>query len=183
MKTGEMEQTSTVTIRARRPADLRPCVRILREVHAADGYPMNWPADPSGWLDPPGLLGALVLERDSALGGHLGLTRARPAMFAGIPDSPDGPLAELTRLFVAPTARGCGAGRRLLIAAELTASQAGHGLVLEVVEQAAAAIRLYERQGWRLLGRRPADWTTASGQRPMLRIYAAAGTPDGQPNS
>lgn len=35
------------------------------------------------------------------------------------------------------------------------------------------AVALYERFGWRLVDRRPANWTTATGARPYLRVYLA----------
>ncbi|MDR6326186.1 hypothetical protein [Actinoplanes couchii] len=43
-------------IRERGDADLDGCVALLRDVHAADGYPVNWPEDPRGWLAPPELV-------------------------------------------------------------------------------------------------------------------------------
>jgi PadR family transcriptional regulator PadR len=49
-------------IRSRTPADLDACVAVLRQVHDADAYPMNWPLDPVQWLCPPQLTGAWVAE-------------------------------------------------------------------------------------------------------------------------
>src|SRR5688572_5173914 len=68
------DRTVTLRIRARAPADLDTCVRVLTEVQEHDGYPVRWPADPAAWLDPPGTVSALVAELDGALVGH-GLIR------------------------------------------------------------------------------------------------------------
>ncbi|WNV74898.1 GNAT family N-acetyltransferase [Geodermatophilus sp. DSM 44513] len=134
---------------------------MLRAVHLADGYPGRWPADPAAWLDPPDTAEAWVAERAGAVTGHVVVTRA-----------PDG-LAAVTRLFVAPDARGHGLGAVLLDVVRGWAGAARTGLVLDVVDGAAAAVGLYERQGWSLVGTRPADWTTPAGTRPLLRTYRA----------
>jgi hypothetical protein len=49
---------------------------------------------------------------------------------------------------------------------------AGLGLVLDVVDDAADAIAVYEHLGWRLVDCRPAVWTTDDGLHPLLRAYA-----------
>jgi len=41
-------------VRRRAVEDLPGCVRALEAVHAANAYPMWWPADPAGWLSPVG---------------------------------------------------------------------------------------------------------------------------------
>ena len=46
-------------------------------------------------------------------------------------------------------------------------------LMLDVVDDGAPAIRLYERIGWRLVDRRQADWVTPQGERLPVRIYLA----------
>ena len=57
-------------------------------------------------------------------------------------------VALVSRLFVAPAGRGQGLGD-------------------------GPAVALYERLGWRLVERRPADWTAPDGRRPQLRVYRA----------
>lgn len=59
----------------------------------------------------------------------------------------------------------------LLTEAVSFAVHANLGLVLEVVDDAANAIALYERLGWHLVARRPAVWTTDDGHNPPLRLY------------
>jgi putative acetyltransferase len=58
--------------------------------------------------------------------------------------------AELKRMFVLPSARGRGHGRKLLVALEAEARRLGYtGLVLETGVQQAAALGLYESAGYR----------------------------------
>lgn len=63
-------------------------------------------------------------------------------------------LAGIYSVWVAPDARGCGAGDALIAAAVAHAAAAGFGrVVLDVGDHNAAAIRLYERAGFRATGR------------------------------
>ncbi|HEY3733105.1 MAG TPA: GNAT family N-acetyltransferase [Streptosporangiaceae bacterium] len=162
-------------IRERSPDDLEECVRVLGEVHHTDGYPANWPADPAGWLTRPGLIAAWVAVHDGHLIGHVGLSRPRPghaavALFtAG--SGADGGVAMMSRLFVDPAARGLGAGTALAEHVVHEARARGLHAVLDVLDaEDSAAIALYERLGWRLLGRVPQHW----GPRQVtVRCYAA----------
>jgi hypothetical protein len=71
-----------VRIRARRAADVGQCVRGLRAVHDADGYPMSWPADPVGWLTRPAVQQAWIAElADGVLAGHVALQRVVDALY------------------------------------------------------------------------------------------------------
>ncbi|MFI7546629.1 GNAT family N-acetyltransferase [Actinoplanes sp. NPDC049599] len=140
-------------IRERRAGDLDECVRLLRQVHEADGYPLNWPADPRAWLHPPRILGAWVAPADGLLAGHALVTA-------------DG---ELSRLFVSPRRRGQGLARALIDAARATTPDGR--LTLEVANDAAAAY--YERTGWALTGSYRAGWTGPDGGPVTLRRYAS----------
>ncbi|HTZ43602.1 MAG TPA: GNAT family N-acetyltransferase [Jatrophihabitans sp.] len=147
-----------IELRPRSAADLPACVAALREVHERDGYPQRWPVDPPGWLDPPGLAGAWVAVADGAVHGHVAL----------VADGADALV--LSRLYVAAAARGTGLAGRLL---DLAVTQAGaRSLWLEVMDDAAPAIRLYERAGWHLVERRPASWVGPAG-RSTVRVYRA----------
>ncbi len=99
-----------IRIRDRTAADLPQCVAVLTEVHRLDRYPLNWPADPERWLSPTDALHAWVAktERGSIL-GHVAVHRVCPAT---VPAST--PAAEVSRLFVAPAARGYNVGTQLL---------------------------------------------------------------------
>jgi ribosomal protein S18 acetylase RimI-like enzyme len=147
-------------------------------------YPLVWPADPVGWLSPAGIAAAWVAETGSpggpapesarSLVGHVvvqhGVTN--PAIGA-VPGggSAQPRWAAVSRLFVAPQARGQGWGRALLAAAAAHAEADGRRLMLQVVGDDGPAIALYERLGWQLADRRIADWSTPAGLQPVLRTY------------
>ncbi|WP_208092386.1 GNAT family N-acetyltransferase [Blastococcus xanthinilyticus] len=176
-----------VEIRERTEADLPGCVAALRAVHAADGYPTWWPADPAGWLDPAGTAAAWVaVDEAGAPRGHVCVVRGVDdpvaAAAAGVPT---GDLVAISRLFVDPAVRGrgLGLGTALLAAAQAWAGGHGRQLVLDVVDDGGPAVDLYERLRWRLVDRRQADWITPEGIRHPVRIYlaptgAASGTAD-----
>lgn len=152
---------------------------MLAEVHRADRYPMHWPADPAGWLDPSGLMQAWVAELDGGIVGHVGLVF--DATRSVVPGVPAERTAAVSRLFVAARARGTGLARALLAAATSRAEREDLDVVLDVVDDQSGAIAFYERLGWRLLARRPATWTTALGDRPLVRVYAGPPQPT-EPN-
>jgi GNAT superfamily N-acetyltransferase len=161
-------------VRERAPHDLPACVAALRDVHLADGYPTWWPADPSGWLSPRGCSAAWVAESSGVVVGHVSVVRGvvDPAVTTATGARPD-QLASVSRLFVAPEARGQGLGAALLDASLSFAAASSLQLMLDVVEDGGAAVALYERLGWRLVDRRPADWTTPDSRRHTVRIYVA----------
>ena len=71
--------------------------------------------------------------------------------------------AEILTIGVDPAMRGLGIGRRLLEAAAAAAIAAGaETLFLEVAEDNADALRLYERFGFYLVGVRPAYYVRGS---------------------
>jgi GNAT superfamily N-acetyltransferase len=144
-------------IRERRAEDLRRCVALLREVHAADRYPVIWPADPARWLTGRYPLCAWVAEEpEDRLIGHLSLhgtdaVRARRQWREAAP-VPLERIAVVSRFFVAPAARRRGVGGALLQRAEEHATARGQRLVLDVADHNRAAIALYEGRGWRRVG-------------------------------
>jgi GNAT superfamily N-acetyltransferase len=87
-------------------------------------------------------------------------------------------LAAVSRLFVAPTARGRNLGASLLATATAYAADQSLQLMLDVVDDGGPAVALYERLGWRLIDRRPATWTAPDGTHLPVRIYLA---PNGRP--
>ncbi|WP_221762528.1 GNAT family N-acetyltransferase [Nonomuraea sp. WAC 01424] len=146
-----------VAVRHRTPADLDACAEALALVHAADRYPVDWPGDPQGWLTPHGLLRAWVAYEDGRVLGHVGLA-----------DTPEGP--EVTRLFVAPAARGRGLAPLLLATVR---EAAGTPVLLEVSHEGRAAIALYERLGWRRVRSSRARWLNAAGEPALLHHYVS----------
>ncbi|MET9530692.1 MULTISPECIES: GNAT family N-acetyltransferase [unclassified Streptomyces] len=138
----------TAHVRPRRDADLAACVRILTDVHARDSYPLNWPADPVGWLTPDGLLGVWVGELGGEVAGHAVLSPG---------DEPG--TCQVKRLYVSPAARGHRIGELLMIRLTATARESGLCPLLDVVTTNTTAVALYERLGWIRTATVHADWT------------------------
>ncbi len=166
-----------VIIRARRHDELDRCVALLAAVHAADGYPARWPADPHLWLAPQNLLGAWVAEDADGLAGHVVLWPAvgDPAapVWSAASGLPADRLAAVSRLFVAPRARGRGLGAALLAVARAAADAHRLHPVLDVVDHDRRALALYERAGWRRVVSAPAPWALANGAHPLMHYYLA----------
>jgi [ribosomal protein S18]-alanine N-acetyltransferase len=164
-----------VLIRPRRPSDLDGCVAALAAVHAADRYPLAWPADPVRWLiGSERTLAAWVADDGAKVVGHvvLGDGSAESALAAAV-GLPPQRIGVVLRLFVVPFARGEGLGERLLDAAAREASARALRLCLEVIERSGAAIALYQRLGWQHVGTGIADWTAPDGGHEVLHYFAA----------
>ena len=150
-------------IRPRRDADLPGCADLVREVHAADRYPRYLPADIAGFLAPPDPYGCWVADANGEVLGHVALVpRGLPATLQVAADAlgqPHDHLAVVARLLVSPRARGQGAGRMLLAAATAEAASRGLRPVLDVDTDLAAAIALYESQGWTRAGQVTVRWS------------------------
>ncbi|MFG2141161.1 GNAT family N-acetyltransferase [Streptomyces sp. NPDC048650] len=147
-------------IRRRLDTDLDACAAVLAEVHTRSGYPHHWPVDPAAWLAAEAPAAAWVAELDGRVVGHAALRGA-----------------EISRLYVAPGARGRGLGRLLLQAAAGEAADRGLRPVLEVLSSDTSAIALYERLGWIRTGSERQDW--GAGEEVEVHHYAAPG-PSGQ---
>lgn len=141
-------------IRPRHDTDLDACAALLATVHTHSGYPHHWPDNPVRWLTPDGLSAAWVAEADGTVAGHAALCGR-----------------EISRLYVAPAARGAGLGRRLLHTAEAAATARGLRPVLEVKTTDTAAIALYERLGWHRHGTERQEW--GAGEVVWVHHYAA----------
>lgn len=161
--------------RPREARDLPATVAALAAVHAADHYPLTWPADPAGWLNPTNLLAAWVADDEERLLGHVALCVPEAGGVADLwlatAGTPLEGLAEVAKLFVAPRGRGLGLGAALLARATEEAHARGLRPVLEVLDHDHAARALYERIGWCHVGTLPATWATADGARPLLHAY------------
>jgi GNAT superfamily N-acetyltransferase len=164
-------------VRGRRHDELDACVSLLAVVHGADGYPLQWPADPARWLTPEALLAAWVAEDAAAVIGHVALCRAAgeaaaPLWSAACGLAPER-FAAITRLFVAPGARGRGVGARLLPEASREARQRELRPALAVLDHDRAAMALYERAGWLRVASVPASSTSPSEGHVWLHAYVA----------
>lgn len=164
-------------VRRRTPTDLPGCVDALAAVHAADRYPTWWPPDPAGWLTPTDTMAAWVaIDDDGTVLGHVvAVSPVDDPAVTAVLDVPIERLAAVSRLFVSPRARGRALrlGTRLLDEIRGWADESGRRLMLDVVDDGAPAVTLYERLGWRLVERRPADWLTPEGVRHAVRVYVA----------
>lgn len=151
-----------VVIRGRQADELEECVALLALVHKADGYPSNWPADPARWLTPRGMREAWVAVTGGAqIVGHVMVRNVRG----------DERAISVSRFCVSPHFRGQGLGIKMLDRAREWAAERGRLLVLEVDSGAVAAVRLYEREGWRRTGSYLADWTTPQGKPVTMLRY------------
>jgi GNAT superfamily N-acetyltransferase len=163
--------------RVRRPSDLDACTAVLAAVHAADGYPRYWPADPHAWLTPSLLLQAWVAEIAEVVVGHVALGEAEDATAAAVWSRTSGlpvdRLAVVSRLFVAPQARGFGLGTGLLHTACSTAVSSRLRPALEVLDHDRAAIALYERVGWQRVASAQAAWARNQGEYAVVHYYLA----------
>jgi GNAT superfamily N-acetyltransferase len=152
-----------VLIRPRRDDDLAACADLVREVHAADRYPRYLPGDIASFLAPPDPYGWWVADRDGEVLGHIALVpRGLSATLEVAADTlsrPKEQLAVVARLLVSPRARGQGAGRMLLTEATAAAAVRGLRPVLDVDVDLAAAIALYESQGWTRAGQVTVSWS------------------------
>lgn len=152
-------------------------MRVLAEVHQRDGYPVNWPDQPVEWLSHASVWGAWVAELDGRVVGHVSLSRSGDGDLApGLWSDRSGASRELTavvsRLFVAPQARGHGFGALLIGRAMEEARGRGLHPVLDVVASDTAAAALYERLGWELMATVERRWGPS--QLVAVRCYAAA---------
>ena len=171
-----MSPAQDLRIRPRRASDLDACVRALAQVHAPDGYPTDWPARPTDWLATADPVGAWVAELGGRIAGHIVLCPSAPddvapALWSRREGAGGEATAVVSRLFVAPEARGYGIGARLLERLAAEAGELGLHPVLDVVASDTSATALYERTGWRFLGTGEQHWGP---QRAVtVRCYAA----------
>jgi GNAT superfamily N-acetyltransferase len=170
-----MSHAPSPYIRPRRAPDLPASVEALHQVHLADGYPTNWPEHPAEWLTGGAPIGAWVAELGGRVAGHVALCRSAagdvaPALWSRREGVPVDEVAVVSRLFVAPGARGHGLGALLLARVVAEAGQLGLHPVLDVVAYDTSATALYERTGWRFLGTGEQRWSPR--QTVTVRCYA-----------
>jgi GNAT superfamily N-acetyltransferase len=171
-----------VAVRQRHERHLPACIRVLAAVHEQDGYPSRWPSDPHRWLSPTGMVGAWVAEMNDGVCGHVALVDGvNDLQLQAAVEAPVSELVGVSRLFVDPAIRGRRVGELLLRTATKFATERDLHPVLDVVDsRRSAAIALYERLGWRLVGHREAGWVAPDGVRPRLRLYVL---PSGVPRT
>ena len=162
-------------IAPRHSAHLDRVVEALRLVHQSDRYPMAWPADPTARLTPDDALAAWIALSDGEVVGHVMLVEGGKVEYAAELAEAAGAsvtgLAGVSRLFVAPAARGTGIASALVERVEDAPERRGRRLVLDVVDDGGPAVRLYERLGWARVATGPASWTGPDGVRPQTAAY------------
>lgn len=165
------------SIRPRRDEDIDRCVSVLERVHAVDGYPMQWPANPREWLAPERLLAAWVAEDADGAVGHVAVHSGEgdPAAshWTERLGRPLEQIAVLAQLFVSPNARGHGLGATLVAHACDEARARGLFPALNVLDHDRAAIQLYEHAGWYRVASTPAPWGRELGEPQLLHYYLA----------
>ena len=148
---------------ADRPASIMPrvaahlpaCAELARSTHRVDQYPVVLQDDVGDFLAPDAQLAAWVCVLDAAVVGHVALHRltSTPVADALSASRHDGSrFGVVSRLMVAPHARGRGLGMTLLDTAVRAAHARELHPALDVVTSYASAIRLYERAGWQRIG-------------------------------
>jgi ribosomal protein S18 acetylase RimI-like enzyme len=167
-----------VHIRPRTPADGPALAAIAAETHRLDGYPKYLPADLEAFIVDPGALAAWVAEDAGVPVGHVALHRHAAAEVMEVARRATGSrtedaLAVVARLLVAPAARRRGLARALLDEATGAAAGMGRRAVLDVVDEHAAAIALYERAGWLRAGR--VRWELPDGRPLEGFVYLSPG--------
>ncbi|MFD6991356.1 GNAT family N-acetyltransferase [Streptomyces sp. NPDC059943] len=135
--------------------DIPGAAAALVEVHATDGYPVEGVSDPEEWIRPSGVIQAWVAETDRVV-GHVAISRAQGedavTLWQAESGEDEARIGVLARLFVVREARKNAVGEKLMRAAMGYAQEHRLRLVLDVMTKDSAAIRLYERLGWKLIG-------------------------------
>jgi GNAT superfamily N-acetyltransferase len=138
-------------VRRRTPDDVSACLALLHAVHKTDGYPSTVD-DAAGFLVPSYEIASWVAVTVDAVAGHVALHQPKDSATVSVASRttglPQEQLVLLSRLFVAPEARGKGLARLLLRAAVAEAQGKGRRAVLDVGRDFPAAVALYEAEGW-----------------------------------
>ena len=169
-------------VRARSAEDEPQLLEIARLVHVQDRYPLYLPdADFRTFLFGHETLGAWVAEEDDTVIGQVALhprTSAAAMDFAARAlGQPADRLGVVARLLVHPERRRLGAGAELLARAAQQAVSMGLWPILDVVQDLAAAVLMYEQQGWLRLG----DVTVTFGSDVTIREFVYVAPPSLRP--
>lgn len=147
-----------VIIRPRTPRDLDECEQIARHVHATDGYPVFMPDENyRAFVASSDATAAWVASESDEIVGQVALHRRSSASVMNLAAEALGvdeaKLCVVARLVVAPAARRKGVGLLLLETAAREARRYDLVPILDVVTSSEGAVAMYERAGWRRLGK------------------------------
>ncbi|MBV9660299.1 MAG: GNAT family N-acetyltransferase [Acidimicrobiales bacterium] len=161
-------------IRPRLADDLPAVERLADLIRRIDGYPGYLPGSLRDFLVTDDALGAWVAEQEEIIVGHVALHRRSWGEVMRVASESmgleDGQLAVIARLFVIPEARQQGVGLHLLNSATAEAWRLGRRPILDVVANLAAAVRLYERAGWKIIG--TVEFRHPDGRRLPEHVFA-----------
>lgn len=180
---------SRVTIRPRTPDDVPRLVDLLAAQRVDTGYPVRWPlpfpvedfvvraAELSAWVAVDEEVGAAgVVGHVALLGVAAGWEADGWSTGTGRPASG---LAAVSVLFVDRAATGRGVGSALLDTAVRHAVALGRTPVLDVVSESTRAVALYERHGFRAVGRARPPWLPED-RAPLLLMALPQATDQGR---
>jgi len=164
---------SQVTVRPRRSDDVPRLAAILAEQQPHSLYPFRWPLPfpAEQFIVRDHEFTAFVAEQDGDLVGHVCIQWVEVAAPTdGMPKEdlaaawmrghgrPVEDLALVSALFTALSARGSGAGRALLDAAEEWIREQDLAPCLDVVPRHSVAKQVYEKRGWIAVGTARPPW-------------------------
>lgn len=173
-----------VTVRPRRPGDVRRLAEVLAEQQPVTGYPLRWP-QPHGaerFVVRPGQEAAWVAEREGPAAGevvgHVAVAPVSDPEEAAVLAEALGQdrFASVSVLFVAREVAGRGVGGLLLDTAVAHVGAGGRVPVLDVVPTHAAALAFYRRRGWVEVARHRPPWLlTTAPDALLMALRPAAG--------
>ncbi len=158
---------SQVVVRERLAQDLPVLTEVLTEQRPHSGYPQNWPLPfpVESFIARAGEDAAWVAELDGRVVGHVAVSRVEPGLEADLwvagARRPREELAAVAVLFVDHRVQGRGVGKALLTAAVAAIRESGRLPVLDVVQETPAAVELYRRTGWQVVGEGRPRWLPA----------------------
>lgn len=172
--------STTVTIRARRMADVAELSDVLARQQPHSGYPLRWPLpfDAEQMIVRQGELAAWTAELHGLPVGHASLTHVADDDLGRLWSEGAGrPVTELTclsALFLDHTLQGHGIGGRLHDTAVAFARQRGLTPVLDVVSGTGSAIQVYRHRGWVEVGRARPSWLPDSEPPVLMMVLPGA---------
>ena len=156
-----------VMVRERTAQDIPVLAEVLAAQQPHSGYPQNWPLPfPVENSSPaPTRMRRGLAELDGRVVGHVAVSRVEPGLEADLwvagAGRPREELAAVAVLFVDHTVVGRGVGKALLATAVGAIRESGRTPVLDVVQETAAAVELYRRTGWQVVGEGRPWWLPA----------------------
>ena len=140
-------------IRPRTSADIDECVSALSILYKTENYPLGKNRDLRDFLTNEKNQLAWVAEHDGRIIGHISTSKIAHDTAFDVwkyqnPDENPYSLSLLSRLFVLPEYRKLGAAIELVDAAVKANAEDDTRLLLSVMVDSKAAIRLYEKCSW-----------------------------------